>query len=397
MEQCGNILIVSKDKAITDVVRSLLEPNTNIQTSTCPTLHEMSAQIRGGSLLGVFVDIDPDPLSILRNLEPIVNQHASLRFIVISSHFSNDLVIEAMGIGVRHFLPRKQLAQELPNVVERLLNQTRTSVNRGGSMVTVLSAGGGCGATTIAVNLARELAGEAQPSLVMDFDAYYGAVATCLGLRGDYSLADLLHYKGNLDAQLVSTTAMEYDKNLHALLHPVSVDAAGSSTLDLTRLETALTACRQTYRWTVADAPRAEAGLMVQLARQSRVVLIVAQMTVKELRRARAMYQRLVDEGINGDGIWYLINRHKSKHGAVSLDEARKALPGGHIHFVRNDFASVMHSMDMGQPLVELAPRSKARRDITALAEAVSNAKPQTAWQAGPVTDAQHPDLSLVG
>ena len=65
-----------------------------------------------------------------------------------------------------------------------------------GSAVTILSAGGGCGATTLAVNLAAELGAidpSSDPPLVVDLDYHYGAVSTYLAVQGDYGVLDLLN------------------------------------------------------------------------------------------------------------------------------------------------------------------------------------------------------------
>src|SRR5688500_20272422 len=71
-----------------------------------------------------------------------------------------------------------------------------------GVLVTVCSAKGGCGKTTVATNLAAALAdgGRHQVCLV-DLDLAFGDVAIALQLFPAHTIADAVPLAGNLDAQ----------------------------------------------------------------------------------------------------------------------------------------------------------------------------------------------------
>src|SRR6185436_8948194 len=115
-----------------------------------------------------------------------------------------ELLLEAMQVGARHFLLKKSVPADLSNVLHRLCPESNVVAQ--GAAVTVLSAGGGCGATTVAVNLAAELQAldtDSRPALVADLDAHYGAVATYLGVDGEHGIYDLLTRAGALDGQLI--------------------------------------------------------------------------------------------------------------------------------------------------------------------------------------------------
>ena len=61
----------------------------------------------------VIVDIDADPVGILGELELVISSHPATRVVVLSSVFSNELVLEAMQAGARRFLLKESVAGEL--------------------------------------------------------------------------------------------------------------------------------------------------------------------------------------------------------------------------------------------------------------------------------------------
>jgi len=77
-------------------------------------------------------------------------------------------MLEAMQAGARHFMNKKSFGSELDNILERLLVDDVKVTSDLGQIVTVFSASGGCGATTVCLNLANELRLESmQPVLTL--------------------------------------------------------------------------------------------------------------------------------------------------------------------------------------------------------------------------------------
>lgn len=376
----GDIWIVSRDPHAVATVGDVLELEGASTPGVCRSLSELRAVMaEGANTTAAFVDIEPDPVGILTTLEAIVAQHPATRFIVLANQFSNDLVMEAMNVGARHFVAKSGIEHELPRILERLATSGAADANAArGAVVTLLSAGGGCGATTLSVNLARELAdreGQA-PALLIDFDDAYGAITSYLGLRGEFGLDAVCTDAQRIDPQLVRSTALRFSDQLHALINPVSIHPDRVTPIKPSHLGPVLASARRAYRWVVADAPRVGPELAATLARASQMTLIVGQLCVKDVRCARALHHGLVVRGIEQDAVACVFSRHRAKHGMLSVEEAKQALGDVNVHLIRNDYAAAIKSIDLGKPLAEVAPRSAARKDTRALAEQVRRARP---------------------
>jgi pilus assembly protein CpaE len=239
-------------------------------------------------------------------------------------------------------------------------------------VVSVLSASGGCGCTTLAISLAEALrqAGQSQVLLV-DLDADYGAAASYLGLKGSYGVSDVLAHSGSIDAQLVRSSACRYDDDFHVLLSPAAVNPVDPAALDWRHLPALLEAARGFAPFTVVDASRVPPAAAAELVRGSALTLLVLELAVIDIRTARSMLQSLEARGAPLGDVLPVANRWSRKQAAPSLQDARDAL-GREAASVANDFPAALRALNHGEPVPRSAPRSDLCEDVRRLAARLS-------------------------
>lgn len=365
------VLLVSDEHDTVSAVADALLTNGEFGARrTCRNLQQLTARLELGGTAAVLVDIDRQPERTLADLEPIVSRFPEARFVVLSRERADNRMIQAMQAGARHYLVKQSIREELANVLHRLVHPG--PVRRcGWPMITVLSASGGCGATTLATNLAKELhllSGEA--TLLVDMDCYYGGVATYLGLEGQYGLGDVLGHPAAIDGDLIRTSSVPCGKGMRALLSPASTNFRASAALPTDRLREAIEAISAAGACAVFDAPRLGSAVESLLARSSRVTLLVFQLCVKDIRVAKVMRSALLESGVEPGRLVLVANRFRNRHSMVSVDDAIAVL-GSRIECVQNDYKAASRAMTFGQSLADAAPRSGLRRDIVRLAERI--------------------------
>ena len=365
MEQTSEMLLVTGDSMTRQSVATALSRSKRLAVAgLCGSVSELSERLESTGAVVALVDIDPAPHAMLIELDSVINRFPDVRFLVLARDRRSDLILEAMQIGVRHFLLKESIEAELPEVLHRLFPNGQPRLRRHGSIYTVLSAGGGCGATTLAVNLANELAIEcASPSLVADMDLAYGAVGCLLGLTGQYGLADVLTHKGRIDQELIASTAVTASASLHVLLSPACTKADGPVTLPRDRVDEMLKTLVSGYQNTVIDAPRVPIDVATALAAASRLIVVVFQLNIKDLACARNLMEGLTNGGIPGDAVLPVANRYCKSRLIISSEDARRLL-GRSVFLISNDYAGAMLSMNKAKPLADVAARSSLRRDI---------------------------------
>ena len=216
------IILASKDHRSIEALRSITEKKESLSaglvlSNVYKDIAGLIAHLERNPVPIVIVDIEDDPINDLNAVEPVINQFPRSRFVVLTQKLTSEVVLHAMQIGARHVQAKTDMAEKLPEALSRLAHSIAQPQRHLGHLITVLSSGGGCGSTTLAVNLSHELGLiNKNPVLLVDMDYAYGAVATYLELQGQFGIADILRHPKGIDTHLVSTTAIRYSDNLHA-------------------------------------------------------------------------------------------------------------------------------------------------------------------------------------
>lgn len=367
------MVLMSSQHATVASVSAALQNNGRLQPDDiCPNLAALVALLERTHPPAAVIDIDPEPLAQLAHLEPVIRRFADTRFVVVADEFSPDLLLEAMHAGARHFMPKRAIAADLHGVLKRLCPPD-ASAGHNGAVVAVLSAGGGAGSTTVAANIAAELAAaSAQDVIAVDMDAAYGALPTFLGAAGQFGLLDLLHRGGAIDAELIHTTVAETSHGIHVLPVCATTGLPEEPLPAGPRLLNTLEACRSGYRHIVLDAPRLPAPVLHDLTRICRGFVIVLQLTLRDLRTAGQLMRQLADAGVPDAAILPVVNRYRRRTMQIELSDACKALRRPALTTLTNDFTAACAAINLGQPLAAAAPRSPLRRDIAALSAALT-------------------------
>lgn len=138
------------------------------------------------------------------------------------------LMTRALHAGVRDVVQAGQLV-ELRQACERSRQLSRSVVGEApeprvqGQVVTVFSAKGGCGKTTMAVNLAVALSeGGTRKVCLVDLDLAFGDVAITLQLDPARTITDAVSMAGRVDDTGAASLLTPYRGGLAALLAPVA-------------------------------------------------------------------------------------------------------------------------------------------------------------------------------
>jgi pilus assembly protein CpaE len=369
-----NILLVTKEAATVDKIKSALDGSDLMSLAgVCKEVSELRSYLSNKEVQAIVVDIDPDPSRILYDLAKILNAYPGVYIVVVCSHFTKQLALKAMQAGVRHYLEKNTIASELTQELQQLIHgSAKKEAGFDSSVISIFSAGGGCGATTVAINLANELRLlSSKPVLLIDLDGYYGTVSTYLGIKSEYGIADVLDRKGLIDKHLIQSSAYAFMDTYHVLPSPVSIQSPKAKSFQLENLPRVLEASREVYRYTVIDAPRMSESDLAKLAGLSDIVLVVFQLTVKDVNFARSMVLSLTKSGIASDKIMSLANRVRKRGPLVRLEDGKKAIGTKSCRVIRSDWRKAMKAVNKAKTMAQVVQKSGLRNDFKKLADEV--------------------------
>jgi len=373
----AEVLLLTTEKETARTVQKVVGSASGGATvEVCKSIAELRSRVtRPGAAKTrriAIVDIDANPQQILYELIKTITMNPNVVFVVVSQEFTERLVLQAMQAGARHFLRKGTIETELLPVLDRLLLHESHGRTHLGNIVTVFSCSGGCGATTVAVNLAAELRETPeQAALLIDLDPHYGSVAHYLNVSGKYGIAHLLDRDGVVDRHLIESSVVPVDERLDALLSPAAASADTLVPMNYANLLKTLDACRETHDYVVVDAPRLPPHALADLAAATSVAVVVLRLTVRDVAFARRLIPALIDHGMTPERILALANQTGRRGPLLKPAEVEKILMPTPLVCVRNDVKRAIRSINRGLAMAHFARRSGLRRDFRRIAAQV--------------------------
>ena len=278
-------------------------------------------------------------------------------------------IVASMRAGAGEYLDHSAGSEALLEALTRFSSaRTRNLGGAGKARVfTFLSAKGGAGCTTAAVNTAVALQKSHGDVVLLDF-APIGHAALHLNLRPQFGVLDALQNLHRLDGSLLDGLMTPTKEGLHLLAGPQQPYPNEPTPGELARLFDLLV---NHYRFVIVDASSRLDPTTRLLSDLSNAVLVVAQTDVVSLWCAGRIHSFL-EEGTGRDRVRMVLNRYKKIPG-FSDEDILQVTKCKVLWKVPNAFHAVSPSIDHGTPVV-LQEGLEISRSYRGLAETLAEA-----------------------
>ncbi|MGC1212400.1 MAG: P-loop NTPase [Micromonospora sp.] len=286
------------------------------------------------------------------------------------------LDVETMGQALRAGVRDVVDARDIPAVqaaCARSLEVSRHLLGAGtpakaadeGRVVTVFSAKGGCGKSTLATNLAVALAeGGRRRVCLVDLDLAFGDVGIMLQLVPERSIADAANARDRIDPTLVRALLTSYAPGVDVLLAPVGPTDAERIGRDL--VARILAAVRTLADYVVVDTPPAFTEAVLAALDVSDVQVLVATPDVPALKNLRVAMDMLDLLELPMQARLVVLNRSDARVGLTGADVERVLQTPISVHIPSS--RDVPTSINRGVPIVVEKPGHPVSRAIRELA-----------------------------
>jgi pilus assembly protein CpaE len=318
----------------------------------------------------VLVDISQDsPQRAIKAIELIQSNTLQLAIFANGTMSQPTTIVASMRAGAGEYLDDHAGAEALLEALTRFSsNRTRTRGGAGKARIfTFLSAKGGAGATTAAVNTAVALQ-QAHGSVVLVDFAPIGNAQLHLNLRPSFGVPDALENLHRLDVSLLDGLMTTCKDGLHLLAGPQQPYQSIPTPAELARLFDLLV---NHYRYVVVDASSRLDPTTRLLSDLSNAVLMIAQTDVVSLWSASRIHGFL-EEGTGRNRLRIVLNRYKKIPGFTDED-VEQSTHCKVLWKIPNAFQAISPAIDHGAPVV-LQESQEVSRSFRALAAALADA-----------------------
>lgn len=291
--------------------------------------------------------------------------------IVFSESRDPDLILSAMRTGAREFLAEPTTPQEFNEAVLRMRSAAQVSSAPSGSLVSVMGAKGGVGASHLALNLGwcfSQNLGER--TALMDLDLFGGDLAFLLDMEPNNTLADVAENFERLDSMLMDSLLSEVAPGLRLLAAPPDPVTAEDVRAD--HVERSLGHLLDGHAMVVADLPsRIDEPTLLALDR-SNLILLVLEPTLVGLKAARRTMDLSRQLGHEPEKVQVIINRFGSKS-SLSKADVRKVMNVEVLAWLPNDSRTLMPAGNSGRPVLRDWPKSPWGKAVAKLGSTLAD------------------------
>ncbi len=348
------------------------------------------SQPEAESLQFVAVAIDGEDEDNLTMMCEIISQAKAkgIKVVLIAEDVTPASLHQLLRKGADEFVPYPLPENELQEAIERMnrpdpvLQAQSNSVplasgeTKEGALFVVQGLAGGVGSTTLAVNLAWELATvsakEPPKVCLLDLDLQYGTVSTYLDLQRRDSVFEMLSESSSMDDDVFAHSLQTFDEKLQVLTSPA--DMVPLDIITSEDIQNVIDMARKHFDYVVVDMPKTLVTWSETVLNAAHVYFAMIELDMRSAQNALRLKRALMAEELPFDKLRFALNRapkFTDLSGKGRVKRMSESL-GISIDLQFPDGGKpVMESGDHGLPLASSAAKNPLRKEITKLAQSL--------------------------
>ncbi|AMG04768.1 AAA family ATPase [Vibrio mimicus] len=312
----------------------------------------------------IFVETGPNwaqkVLALQEYEAPSDDFEASL--IVFGDEDDNGALKIALRLGAADFVSDKAMMNDFFHLLKNV-SEEKLASRELGELHLFINTKGGCGASTLALNTALEIAAShPEKVLLLDLDIPFGVISEYLSITPQYSLTDVIEHAKDLDHDSLSAMVTKMDNGLHVLgfFHENTTEDFDKAR-EIGRL---LPILREIYPYVVIDLSRGVDRIFSAVVAPATKVFLVAQQNLAAIKNTSRILRLLTLEyGVAKEQIELIINRYE-KRASINIKDIEKTIAGISVFMIPNDYRVAIESANLGRPIVMYKKNTAITRSI---------------------------------
>ncbi len=271
-----------------------------------------------------------------------------------------------MMAGARDFVTKPPSGDELIRTIRRMYEISKTrSVGMPsqatpgvagsgpggelGKIISIYSAKGGVGCTTILTNLAAALNSEATKTVLVDCNLQFGDVGVFLNLQAKHSVIELFERAEELDPEFVASVTTPHSSGVKAFLAPTSPEQA--DVVNAAQVKKALEYLRREYAYVLVDTPSGLNDIVLSILDASDRIILVVTPDIPAIKDARIFFDLVDALEFQPERVMLVLNR-ADKRGGITAANIQDSIKHDVVAQIPLDDRAILHSINNGVPLM---------------------------------------------
>lgn len=319
----------------------------------------------------VIIDISKKPDAGLELISKISAKNISTKILVTSSGYNAETIVKVMRHGAGEFLPKPIIKEALFRAINKLNEQAhgQNIENKKCRVITTFSNKGGIGKTSIAANLALELASTTKEKVALvDLNLQLGDVTTFLDLKPSFDISYMVQNLPKIDETFLLSTLERYkDTSLYVLADPPYLEQ--SKDISAKQIGELIEALKQTFAYIVVDTSATFDEKTISALDHSDLILLITIVNLPAIRncqRCLDLFERL---GYVKEKTKIVLNRYM-ENDEIKVEDVESVLARPVYWKIPNNYFTIISAINKGVPVNAINPDSnisKSYRDLATM------------------------------
>lgn len=368
-------IIFTRHKSTEDVIKSYIENINGFKflaaTDDCDKAIVALGELKRALFI---VDVSEYEDEALNMVVKVMSANSDIKVVVISDKQDTKIVIKAMRAGASDFLSIPIIKEQLNSVLAKI-KSAEIQGNRVKSKcktLSVFSNKGGVGKTSIAMNLALELAKNTKEDVVLlDLNFQLGDVTTFWDLNPSFNISYMIKNSSKLNEEFLLSTVEKYkNTSLYILADPPYFKNADFVTVN--DIENLITALKKTFSYIIIDTATGFGNKVMKVLELSDMVLFVTTVNLPALRNCQKCLELFSELGFDNEKIKIVINRYMETD-EVKYEDVESLLKKKVFFKIPNNYFTMMSAINKGVPVSDVNSASNIAKSYKNLSMIVAD------------------------
>ncbi|MBQ2611522.1 AAA family ATPase [bacterium] len=316
------------------------------------------------------VDLSEYEEEVLNMANKVSSANPKIKIIGLSLKNDTNTYIKAMRSGIEEVL-------QIPIVKDKFIEAIKTkddseSKQQKGKTISIFSNKGGVGKTSMAMNLALELAKCTKENIaLLDLNFQLGDVATFWNLNPTFNISYMLENSNKLSKDFMLSAFEKYDNtSLYILANPPFYKSADRVSVE--NIEKLVSAMQKVFSYIIIDTSTGFGNKIMKVLEMSDLIFFMTTVSLPALRNCQKCLEMLEETGIGKDKAEIIINRYMETDD-VKIEDVETLLRKKIYWKIPNNYFIMMEAINKGVPISYINSSSNVAKSYRNLALFVEN------------------------
>lgn len=294
------------------------------------------------------------------------------KIIITSVNYSTNTIIKALRLGAKEFLPKPVLREDLVRVLSMLASISPENEVSQSKIITVYSNKGGIGKTTIAVNLAAELAKVTKDKVALvDLNLQLGDISTFLNLNPPFDVNYVIRRLIDKEENILIKGFEKYkDLSLYVLSDPSYIEQSESITTQ--QITTLFSALKKVFPYIVVDMSSSIDSISLKILDSSDWIMFTTIVNIPAIRNAQRCLNLFRSRKYPSNKVKIVINRYM-ENDEIKIEYIENTLGESVYWKIPNNYFTIMEAINKGVSISEVNAESNIGNSFRDFAAKVSD------------------------